>query len=272
MGDWNLFHGGGAITSSGLGTTSRGKVVTASGSTNTKGSPTELIASTAYEASGVYVNVHSNTGATQIFMDLMIGASTEDIIVPDLVFSRSNQINMDRVYLPIKIPKGSRVSARTQGSVASSLLYVMLQLIPSAPTYPAGFGRCTAYGLTAASTTMTSVDAGGTADTEGAWTQITASTTNPIRSMIVGVGPGSDITTGALCYFQLDIGVGSATEAAIISDMSLVRETASDQPKPIYHGPYPCNIPAGTRLAARAQCSVNTAGDRVIEVGIWGFD
>ena len=256
----------------GLGTTSRGIVVTANASANTKGSATQLIASTAYEGAGVWLSMQSNTSAAVIFLDLMIGAATESVLVPNIVMARTNQIHQSAVFIPVRIPKGSRISAKTQSSVGGALCYVLAQVVPTSPTFPSPYGRATAYGLTTASTTMVDVDAGASADTKGAFTEIVASTTNPIHSLIVGVCPGSDVTTAALCYFMLDIAVGAATETVVIPNISLFRETASDQPKPTHHGPYPVSIPAGSRISARAQCSVNTAGDRVVQVGIWGLD
>jgi len=39
-----------------------------------------------------------------------------------------------------------------------------------------------------------------------------------------------------------------------------------------YFGPLPVSIPAGTRLAARAKCSITDATDRQITVALYGLD
>lgn len=273
MGDWSLQHtGGGGIESSGLGTTSRGKVVTAHATVNTKGTVVELIAATAYESGGIYLTAHSNTSAASILCDILIGAATESVLIPNVLFCRTNQIHIMSAYFPIRVPKGSRISARTQSNVSGALLYVLAQMIPTGPRMPPPFNRVTAYGVSTTTSLGTAVDAGGTADTKGAFTELVASTTNPIRGAVVAIGPDTDVTTAALCYFSLDVGVGAATEDVVIPDMTIVRETASDQPKPSHFGPYPVIAPAASRITARTQCSVNTAGDRVIQVAVYGLD
>jgi hypothetical protein len=132
--------------------------------------------------------------------------------------------------------------------------------------------RVTDYGTNTADSGAVSVDPGATINTKGSWTQIVASTTNPIRMLMVGIGNGANATRTAYDWL-LDIGIGgSGSEVVILADQHLEAHTSDDLMSPTFIGPFPCNIPAGTRIAARSQCSGNDAADRLCDVQIYGID
>lgn len=88
----------------------------------------------------------------------------------------------------------------------------------------------------------TSVFTGGSANTKGSWTQITAATTADACLLIVQFAPFDDPP------FAVDIGVGaSGSEVTIASNLVLNSTTNSTEYM------IPCQIPAGARIAARAQ-------------------
>jgi hypothetical protein len=127
------------------------------------------------------------------------------------------------------------------------------------------------YGPVTATTKLTSVDPGGTANTEGAYSQLSAATTNAVSWLVLQVG-GDLATRGATnIQWLLDIATGAAaSEVNLISDLAIMEDGTSDQ-----LGPtgvlIPVQIPAGVRLSARAQCSVNTATERLLWLGVLGL-
>jgi hypothetical protein len=276
VGDWSLNYGGGRIATVGLNTgNSRGVTVTANGSTNTKAATyTELSAATPFEAAGVMLHFSSNTQARYMF-DLAIGASSSEVnIIDNIYFYRGGQPESYYIYFPVRVPGGERLSVRSQSDVSAAVCYVAAMLFPPGPTFPESFSRCTTYGATTASTTGATVTGHTSGNTKNpTWSQISASITNPIRSAVVAVGPGSDVTTAASTYFLLDIGVGAASsEVVCIPDISLYRDANTDRPGPVISGPFPMLAPSGKRLAATTACSVTTAGDRNIECVVYGLD
>lgn len=102
--------------------------VTTSGSNNTKGSWVELESSTDYAVHGFYIivdNTARSANTQRILLDVGIGgAGSEQVLVPNLLFSTG--VVVDRVqaghhvYIPMRIPAGTRVSARTQVNASAS--------------------------------------------------------------------------------------------------------------------------------------------------------
>src|SRR5262245_10721750 len=70
------------------GTLEPGTVVTTSGSANTKGTPAELSASTAFDAYWVKIQAWGYAAggvASQGSMDILVGAATEEVLIADLL-------------------------------------------------------------------------------------------------------------------------------------------------------------------------------------------
>ena len=86
------------------------------------------------------------------------------------------------------------------------------------------------------------------------------------------VGLANDISRAANARGVIDIGIGAGgSERVLCADSLVVAETVADCWYPILHGPFPCDVPAGTRFAARFQNEINTAGDRTCDIAAWGF-
>jgi hypothetical protein len=70
----------------------------------------------------------------------------------------------------------------------------------------------------------------------------------------------------------MDIGVGSAgSEQVLLGDMDLSASAGSDSIGPMAIG-VPVRIPAGTRLAVRAQSNITDATDRLFDAMLLGVD
>lgn len=277
MGDWPLYDGQGTETAGATSASSTGVAVTASGSTNTKGSWAELIASTARDAVGLIVNIgRGHTATADFLVDIGIGAaSSETVLVPNLKGDNgSNTLGPGQIFLPIGIPAGTRISARCQSTSASAVSRIQVVTMYGSWLTAPPLGRVTDYGTATGDSGGVSIDPGGSANTKGSWAQITASTTNPIRSMLVAVGNQNNSSRGAATDWLLDVGIGgSGSEQVIVADWHVEVATSDDNLEPHYLGPIPVNIPAGTRLAARSQASnILDATDRLFDVIAYGID
>ncbi len=204
-------------------TSSDGTTVTASGTTHTKGSYAQLIASTGRPSYGITIVIH-NVGAAstnaRMLVDIAIGAAaSEQVIIPNLLAGNASAWNAASnggtcYYFPIAIPSGVRISARCQASTASDTcnIIVWLHQARTAPGLWVG-QRVTAYGVNTGTSTGTAHTPGST-NSYATATQITSSTTNPIRYMQVGIDTGTD-TTGTSMRGMFSIGLGATPDYII---------------------------------------------------------
>lgn len=276
MGDWPLgLKGGGPHESIGItASASRGTTVTASATANTMGAWVQLTAATARESTWCEVHVHSSTAARDYLIDIGIGgAGSEVVLIPYLVSgSGTGSISRGADFrFPLLIPAGARISARCQSGTGSSTIRVSMTLGGGGFTQEAGMGQVSAYGAVAASTAGTTVDPGGTtANTKGAWTQLAASTTAPIRALLIGQCNQLQ-STRTSCDWLMDVGIGGAgSEVVVLPDLHFECSTTDDTIIPQARGPWFVDIPTGSRLSVRAACSIITATVRNLSPIIYG--
>jgi hypothetical protein len=182
-------------TNSGTTAAEFGTSVTAGGSAHTKNATyTQLVASTSYTSYGITIGL-GNVGTaattnTRTLVDIATGAaSSETVIIPNLMCGQagaSNSASSDPVYyhFPIAIPAGVRISATSQSLAAADTVHVTVYLHQH-PVPGKWYGsRVTAYGVNTADSTGTSHSPGNSS--YATTTQLTASTTNPIKYMQIG--------------------------------------------------------------------------------------
>lgn len=278
MGDWPL-QGSGAMheTAGAVTVSSEMTDVTASASTNTKGSWVQLIAATDFEASGILIRGGDfQSGGRHFLLDVAIGAEgSEIILIPDLAYMAargSPQAPGSPLYyfFPLRVPQGVRLSVRVASSTASSVLNVGAYLFSGNFMASAPFNRVTAHGTNSSLSKGTIVDPGAD-DHAKANTEIVASTTNPIRALVIGETRSQlDGATTPTERLQ-DVSVGASAGQPIISNLAS-EENNEENVLPVWPGPYPCDIPAGSRLSINGQSDNTNATDRVWCITLYGLD
>jgi hypothetical protein len=249
--------------------------VTAGTPAHTKGSWTQLVASCPFNANGFFLSFSGgNTNTHDILVDVGVGASgSEQVILSNFLNSLSGFISAKHsIFIPLPIKEGERIAVRFQSSTASATCAIGLQLVAGDFYSQLGLGRATTYGANTADSGGTEIDPGGAANTKGAWAQIVASTTNPIRYMVICNGSRANGVYNASGTSLMDIAVGAAaSEQILIDDIFLVVTGGGDLFEP---GSFarPANVAAGQRLAARVQTTVTDATDRLRDIVIIGFD
>lgn len=220
--------------------------------------------------------VYLNRGGTADFVfDIAVydGSANYTIICPDL---RLNGIRAGGLLgvahlLPLRVPAGRQLAFRAASSVANLNPRVWICGSSVAVGGGRGFSRMVAL-YTPQTSRGIDVDAGGTVDTLGAWTQLTASVPERIGAISVALGAAGDNARAAVTAVAVDIGIGSSgNERILVPKLGACAEAVGDVFTPNTFGPWGVDVPAGARISARAQCSVNTAGDRVVDVAAWGF-
>ena len=242
-------------------------------SANVKGSWVELIASTSNDNEWITVTLGlSSTSYTKIgcLVDIGVGAaSSESVVISNIAFVTPGDGSLGpySLTLPLTIPSGSRVSARTQCSAGSRDLGVGVHLGTEA-----AFGTSSSnitLGADTSASVGTVVDPGGSANTKGAWSQLVASTSADIDYLVVCIGTVANPTVGVDASFLVDIATGAASsESVIIPNISFGTDNLEVNSQ--RHIVFLQNIPSGTRVAARSQSTETDATDRLLDVSIIG--
>jgi hypothetical protein len=243
-----------------------GTSVTTGGTSTAKGTPAELIASTSFDSYWVKIvasNIAASAVASDGAMDILIGAATEDILIPDLLFgycgmnTGTNTPFAKTWDFPLYVPAGSRIACQAASLRTSTAFYVGIILYGGNGSPPFRVGsRVTTYGMGTVpnGTAITP----GVTGAEGSWTQITASTSESHFCLVPSFQMTNDGTTNARNYF-VDIGTGSATEEEIGESFVYHSSANESLGGPLDTMPVFADIPSGTRLAMRA--SNNGAND-----------
>ena len=100
--------------------------LTASGTAHTKGSWTQIIASAPFDIGMLWITADDNHAAstnTSMLLDIGIGAaSSEVVLLPDILAGHSTLSASQGFMVPIFIPQGTRISGRIQAAITSDTL------------------------------------------------------------------------------------------------------------------------------------------------------
>lgn len=256
-------HNTGSVGSATLGT-----AVTTGTPAATKGTAVQLIASTSFDAYWITViasDYGQTTTASAGALDILVGAATEEVLIPNLLFGYCGggvgaaMTGPKRWDFPLYIPAGTRIAAQTAGSRIITAVDVAVYLYGGNgyPPYRTGT-KVTTYGMgTVPFGTAITVGASGG---EGGWTEMTSSTSEDHFAFAPSFQVTSD-TSIQNRNIAIDLGVGSATEEQIMESYWFQTSTTEMMGGP--HNTMPCfqDVPSGSRLVMRASNSgTNDAG------------
>lgn len=233
---------------------------------NTKGSWVQILsaANVSRDVFGLLINVNSNNvsaAARNTILDIGVdpaGGTAYNVLVPDLLVSCAAPYNIGNggvwYYFPIWIKAGSTVAARASVNNATvGTLRCNLTIFgsPRDRRLIKVGTRVEALGVTAASSSGTSVTNGTTSD--GAWTSVgTLARSAWWWQLGLGISSGS---MSALAY-HADLAVGDASNKVIVIENALVTTTTSEQlNNMVTVTDVGKTTPAGTNVYARSQCS-----------------
>jgi hypothetical protein len=244
-----------------VGTSTLGTSVTTGGSAATKGTPAEMIAATAFDTYWIRVmatRYGSATATSAGAMDILIGASTEEILVADLLmgFCGGAPAGGKTWDFPLYIPAGSRLAVQAAGERTSTAFHCAVWLYggDGYPPWRPG-GKVTTYGMGTVPN-GTTITPGATGAEDDAYVQITASTTSDHFAFVPSFQSSNDTTTQDRGY-AVDIGIGSATEQ-LIGEYYFQSSVNEFYVGPLNSMPVFQDVPSGTRLAMRASSSAGT--------------
>lgn len=269
MPEFPSVSGGRAVTVGAVGgTSSVSTTVAGSASANTKGSFVELIASTAFDASWVIVQINSMNSFSRFLIDIAIGSATEQVIIPNLYVAGRAGDGGGPFLFPLFVPRGSRLSARLQDAGGSGAADIAVTLIAANTILGSqGVGSVVAYGVKEF-TNGTNIDPGGTANTDSAWVELTAATARDHHWFALATKCG-DNSIAADTKWRVSLGIGASTEAVLVPDLHFSADASTEYPVNAVVC-FPLFVPKGSRLSAKARSSVTGDGDRDVDVVLYG--
>lgn len=279
MPPWTVSKGPFPATSYGF-VESRTNGINLSGTTtaNTKSGYVEITPSVSYDSDGIYLFFFPDALSTMtnsFLIDIAVGSAGSEVPIIENIPATGRRGSGQRVFIPIAIPSGSRISTRSQVlNVGASQRGIGLCATLLPRSYTASNQNrnkvCTTYGANTSDSGGVQVDPGAAANTKGAWSEVVSSTAYPIRQLLLFFNLINN-TTASAANFLVDVGIGSnGQEQLLISDISVGEQVGSDGLVPPVFGPIPISIPSGTRIAVRAQCNITDATDRLFDVIVMG--
>lgn len=232
--------------SQGVSTGSRGSLTTAGSGTDVYSTSfTQLVASTDYDSDGFWAHIEgaaSGVGRVRFY----VGASSSETEIVTLAGGAGGQ-DVANYYVPIPIPAGSRVTIKCTGINHN----VHITLVRGDSANKAARGTLNTF----SSGSALEVDCGTTANTKGAYTEMFASTSTDAKGYTLTIFDDTSIDTNN--YILVDLAVGAAgSEQIIYADFPKFQEGFRGRTMVI--GPVWTPIPAGSRVAVRAQSSTTT--------------
>lgn len=246
---------GNAIKSHADAATSRGVLVTGSGTAHTKGSYSELVTATEFDSCGLLLRISESSATGREFIDIAVGAAASEIIIAENIAVRGSA-STPYIYLPVAIPAGTRISARLQGDSGSLTCRLQVVAIAQAgPQVPFIGSRIQSYGEDLASTDGTFEQLTSyTANTKGGWLQMDAAVADDIFALCLA----QIMFTGSNVQLLVDIGIGAAaSEVVILENLPF---GANGNVQTAYSPWLPVYVPKGERLAIRFQSNLVGSG------------
>ena len=240
-----------------VGSTTLGHAVTTGAAAGTKGTPTELITSTSFDAywitiwAGAY---GAAATASEGCLDILVGAATEDVLIPNLLMGYCDDWSAGRGpkmwHFPLYIPAGTRIAAQACGARTATAVRVGVALYGGDGYPPFRVGsQVNTYGV-ATPPNGTAVTPGASGAV-GSWTQITASTSEDNFAVFPSWQPNADTNMGPRSW-TVGIGIGSATEDLIAEDYYYGVTSNEAMTGPCVGMPAFYDMPSGSRLVMRA--------------------
>lgn len=249
--------------------------ITASSTAHTKGSWTQIVASTSAETALIALTVTDaqiNAGECSVLLDLATGAAGSETAIMENAavggatipsFGTARGSSGIVLPLPVRVASGSRLSVRIQSNVASRTCRVVhaLMQLPGRQTLPASVDILGASVATSRGTALSGAS--------GSWTQIVASSSQRYRALYA---VPSCIGTDLLSISPvLEIGYGPAGSEISVGKQAvsfLNTEAASHFVSIGMNLPIACDVPAGSRIAVKHDIAANPDRYGVCLVGV----
>ena len=234
--------------------TSSAVTVTASATTHTKGSWSQLIASTSAQSDWLLVyadqgGTPSNGVDTSFMLDIGTGSSGSEVVRIENLFRGYTQASdtgrhNPGILFPLRIASGTRIAARAQAAVASRTGSVTVVTFSSA----ARSSMPTTLDTIGADTTATR---GTNLPTNNTYVQLTASTSQAYQALIAVPAASGTAFDADTSLYTIASGASGSEQALFTFNVATAAAERLSYDVPRLPQVYDTHIPAGTRIAAR---------------------
>jgi hypothetical protein len=259
-----------SFNSVGLAASAAAITVTASATPHTKGSWTEIIASTSTQVtllSFVISNVASTNIDTAMLIDVGIGASgSETAIIENVAVGGAIAVGTGAGVLlfqcPINIPSGSRISVRNQATIASDTVQIF-----QVSLFNIGNQALVPDLVDVLGTSTTTSQGTAFSGNSGSWNEIVASTSQDyIGFSLVPSVVGATVSAATTNTFTLGFGAaGSEQEIGAISVRYGTGETVHSVSHVCF---FAKEVPQGSRIAVKHDIASNPAQRGVTVIAV----
>lgn len=239
---------------------SSGTSITSSATANAKGAWTMIgVTGNGFQsprdACALFVGMNNANAQTQRFaIDIGAGAAGSQVVLINnlagVSFATGGVFTCSYIFLPMNLPSGTTLWARSQSSSTSQIMFVSAITFDGDFVVSSGFSGVDCLGFVSGTTTGTTITSSASANNKGTYTQIVAATARDYDAFAIwGYLSGSTGTA-----ILLDVAIGAAgTERVILPNVYLEGNGPKSTPGGMDF--IPLRIPAGTRIAARSQSS-----------------
>jgi hypothetical protein len=231
-----------------------GTLITGHASQHTKGSYSQLIASTTYDSHGFWLSVTDTVlsgSDTSLLLDIGIGASgSEVVLAPNLMAGFRPATGAGYLaFLPLFIPRATRVAARLQGIIGGDTANVAV-FLNGGSSHPRTqiYKGCDAYGIDISDSGGTAHTAGNTSS-ESTDANVGTTLSRDYRAVMLGTGFSGAAANARAYHWELTDGTNTLCEWFDFINAS----EAIFGPFPF--APFEIPLASGTQLQIQGECS-----------------
>lgn len=234
-----------------------GTLITSNAAANTKGAYATLIASTNFDVWGMMVIFSSSITAATIrnhLVDIAIGAAgSEQVIAANMLAGNAGQGGSPAYFLPLFVPKGTRISARGQDQAGNRAVTAKIYLHggPNAPPWNV-YQATETIGITVASSSGAAVAGGATAGVEGTWTNLGSVLAHDWDAYVPMIQCNSTTVLNQTIHFEIGI------NSVMLSESQFATTSGESIGALIPAWPQLQVIPAGTQMMVRSESDAAT--------------
>lgn len=231
------------------------------GASNATGGWIELIAATAADAQYIQLGVtrtkYANAQTNSVLMDVAVGAAASEVAIASSIVcggrGTAGGVNIPaNVTLPVRVPKGSRLSVRLTSDYVTPLgATVWVSLFDTLDGRRVSPASLRSYGAVTASSKGVSVT------TDNTWTEISSATTEAYQAIVCTAGGYDNVMTTAVRTVTFGTGASGSEQTILV----MGGYTTSNEEVGFSDG-ISCvggHFPAGVRLAAKVSDGATNA-------------
>lgn len=229
-------------------------LVATSATANTMGAWAQMYSATPFDAVGFTFDFQPQANGSQHVVQVGLGAAGAEVVWFEMPVANEGFATSlhHMLYVPLNIPRGTRVSVRTQKSTATATAnnVAAILLHPRSTFQPIGFNGVEYVNAPSLATSLcptTFEGSSASSGTVGTIAEITSATTYAWKALSIRFG-GNDASSLANNNpaFSLMLRVGSSNGNRVAGYYPVTAATRGVITATI--GPFPCDLPAGSRL------------------------